>query len=271
MEQSNQSKKVLLSVIGVAILVVAVVGVSFAFFNYTRTGGTNTLKTGHIYFTTSQNEMTVNNLFPVASSTGKAVANNSTQNGGIATVTITGSTTFTGGLDYRVTAQDVNLTVAGKELPVSVYVTEENGTSDSITTHHVYSYNVDNNSTLIANNKILADGHIAAVSEGTNINHTITIRTYLDRNKISISDTYDNGPEGSETTSEWVGSRTNFTTAEWNAFHESNFTGTGENQQIPVSFKIRVEATEASDGVNTPANYAYTGANSTGASVDNAS
>ena len=33
MSNSNSSKQVLLSVIGVAILVVAIVGVSFAFFN----------------------------------------------------------------------------------------------------------------------------------------------------------------------------------------------------------------------------------------------
>ena len=34
----NSSKQVLLSVLGIAILVVAVVGVSFAFFSYTKTG-----------------------------------------------------------------------------------------------------------------------------------------------------------------------------------------------------------------------------------------
>ena len=258
MEQSNQSKKVLLSVIGVAILVVAVVGVSFAFFNYTRTGNTNTVRTGHIYFTTSQSEMNVTDLFPVAAATGQAVENNSTQNGGYATVTITGKTTYAGGLDYRVTAQDVNLTVANRELPVSVYVTE--GTAPSaISSHAVYSYNVGNSSQVIANDKILAEGHIDAVAEdAANISHTITIRTYLDRARISISDTYDNGPEGSETTTTWQAGRTNFTTTEWNAFHEAG-------SATPVSWKIRVEASEASDGVNNPSNFAYTGANNTGA------
>ena len=50
MNNSNQSKQILLSVIGVAILVVAVVGVSFAFFNYTRTGAANQVSTGKIKF-----------------------------------------------------------------------------------------------------------------------------------------------------------------------------------------------------------------------------
>lgn len=263
MEQSNQSKKVLLSVIGVAILVVAVVGVSFAFFNYTRTGNTNTVKTGHIYFTTSQSEMNVTDLFPVAAATGQAVSDNLTQNGGYATVTITGKTTYAGGLDYRVTAQDVNLTVADKELPVSVYVTE--GTAPSaISSHAVYSYNVGNSSQVIANDKILAEGHIDAVDENAaNISHTITIRTYLDRARISISDTYDSSNPGTDdmgTTTTWVGTRTNFTTTEWNNFHEH-----ADATSNPVSWKIRVEASEAGDGVNNPSNFAYTGANTTGA------
>ena len=41
MMEENGSKKVLLSVLGVAILVVAVVGVSFAFFTYSKEGEKN--------------------------------------------------------------------------------------------------------------------------------------------------------------------------------------------------------------------------------------
>ena len=47
----NSSKQVLLSVLGIAVLVVAVVGVSFAFFTYSKTGEkNNTLTTGNIFF-----------------------------------------------------------------------------------------------------------------------------------------------------------------------------------------------------------------------------
>ena len=266
MEQSNQSKKVLLSVIGVAILVVAVVGVSFAFFNYTRTGAPNTVKTGHIYFTSTQSEIPVNNLFPVAASAGKTVATNGSEVGTIATITITGNTTYSGGLDYRITAQDVNLAVAGKTMPISVYVEESQSPSASVTEHHVYSYNANSavtSTNVIQNNDILAEGHIEAVSEGTNVNHVITIRTYLDRNKIAISDTYDatNGvSDNMGTKSEWINGRTVFTTDQWNKFHGDgvNMTNEGENQVAPVSFKIRVEASEANDGQVT--NYAYSGA-----------
>ena len=39
MKQTSFNKQILFSIIGVTVLIVAVVGVSFAFFNYTRTGG----------------------------------------------------------------------------------------------------------------------------------------------------------------------------------------------------------------------------------------
>lgn len=49
--ENNNSKQVLFSIIGVAILIVAVVGVSFAFFTYSRTGTTNNfITTGKITF-----------------------------------------------------------------------------------------------------------------------------------------------------------------------------------------------------------------------------
>ena len=106
MNQTNSSKQVLLSVIGVAILVVAVVGVSFAFFNYTRTGEANTVRTGTIYFNSSNDLIAVNNLFPVSKGDSRIdSATNAQQNQdvvGVAVVTIEGYTTYAGGVDYMV-------------------------------------------------------------------------------------------------------------------------------------------------------------------------
>ena len=106
MNNSNSSKQILLSVIGVAILVVAVVGVSFAFFNYTRTGAPNTIKTGTIMFESTQSTISVNNVFPVPAS---AVATD-TNNVKTAEVTIKGNTNYTNGIDFTVKAQDVSVT-----------------------------------------------------------------------------------------------------------------------------------------------------------------
>ena len=270
MNQTNSSKQVLLSVVGVAILVVAVVGVSFAFFNYTRTGAANTVTTGHIYFTTSQNTINVDDLFPVAASVGKTVdvENPESQVGAAATVTITGNTTYSAGLHYQVTAQNVNLKVPGtnKDLPISVYVTENPGSS--VNQHAVYSYNADDavssEGKLIHNNALLAEGHIRPVDDGTansdsRIQNVITVRVYLDRNKIAITDTYNGTATPSDnmgTTQAWVNGRTVFTTAEWNSLHghETNPVATmsGYDDDAKVQFKIKVEGIEGEVATNNP-------------------
>lgn len=75
MEQNN-SKRVLLSVLGVAILIVAVVGISFAALNYDKVGGTNSITTGTV--TMSFAEVTkgiaLNDALPISDSKGMALA-----------------------------------------------------------------------------------------------------------------------------------------------------------------------------------------------------
>ncbi len=255
MEQSNQSKRVLLSVIGVAILVVAVVGVSFAFFNYTRTGSVNTVKTGHIFFDSSNTSFTIDDLFPIAAATAENASASVNEQVVVGTVTIRGKTTYDAGMDYRVTAQDVNLnvnyTVPNPEyvegtsdpstatltqtalLPISVYVTETNTTG--ISNHHVYSYNAGTSTTILPNNALLASGHIDATTESAaDIEHTITIKAYIDSSRVAITDT----PEENAT---WRGDRTVYSTAQWNALHEN---------ATPASFKIRVEAIQTNGSYN---------------------
>ena len=63
----NSSKQVLLSILGIAVLVVAVVGVSFAFFSYSKTGTTNNvITTGSISFSFDEAEqgITLVDQFP---------------------------------------------------------------------------------------------------------------------------------------------------------------------------------------------------------------
>lgn len=66
----NSSKQVLLSVLGIAVLVVAVVGVSFAFFTYSKAGTkNNTLTTGSIFFNFTEGQaITLTNQFPISDS-----------------------------------------------------------------------------------------------------------------------------------------------------------------------------------------------------------
>ena len=77
MNNNNSSKQILLSVLGVAILVVAVVGISFAAFTYARTGTTtNTITTGTITmsYTEGKNGITLTDALPITDDAGKALS-----------------------------------------------------------------------------------------------------------------------------------------------------------------------------------------------------
>ena len=74
--KDNNSKQVLLSVLGVAILVVAVVGVSFAAFSYSKTGEkVNTITTGTITmsYTDVTNGINIQNAMPMSDEQGKTL------------------------------------------------------------------------------------------------------------------------------------------------------------------------------------------------------
>ena len=242
MSNSNSSKQVLLSVIGVAILVVAVVGVSFAFFNYTRTGTANTIKTGTIAFSTTQSTISVENVFPVAAS---AVATDTT-NVKTAEVTITGNTNYSNGIDFVATAEAVNATIGTGQnainVPLHVSVTSENLTG--VTGLTLGSFNKTNP---LISGSTLASGKIPA---NTSVNGTIKVQVYLDASEIAITDTYPEGdvthqdnsdPDNpvtvtdytNGTTAAWVAGRTVLTTAQWNSLSSN-----------ALSFKIKVVANE---------------------------
>ena len=76
---NNTSKQILLSVIGVAVLIIAVIGVSFAFFTYTRIGANsnNILGAGNIDFkVVDGNSLNLVNPYPISSSEGRNLISN---------------------------------------------------------------------------------------------------------------------------------------------------------------------------------------------------
>ena len=242
MNQSNSSKQVLLSVIGVAILVVAVVGVSFAFFNYTRSGPENTVQTGKIWFTSSQSgALSVTNFFPQRPGAGDS-ANTSD-----AYVTIQGGTSYDNGLVYRLRAVDVksnnaayNPTADGNvPILIDVVLDDQKGTVND-TTHGTFTPAGTGTGIQLVEGVELGSGTIKkqANPTATDVNGKIKIIAYIDAN-VAITDTlvgdtdvptgYTNG-----TTTGWVNGRKRLTTAQWNALADH-----------PVSFRILVESTEA--------------------------
>ena len=216
---------ILTSTIGMFLILV---GVTYAFFNYTRTGTSNTIRVGRISFNSNQtNTITLLDVFPID----KTDVDTSTSVG-TSTITITGDTTYDDGVEYQLTVAGLTNTI----LPIDVKITasgigesdtdyfDNRGGTDSI-------YKVTTNGT-IRDNKQLLVGYIAKGSTG--VNGTITIKAYLDKDKIAITDTYD-GTESDNmgTTTDWANGRTIFTTTEWN-----------ELQANGVSFQVKVEANE---------------------------
>lgn len=71
----NNSKQAVLSIVGIAVLVIAVVGVSFAFFTYSKGGSTNNVITaGKIVFefTEGTNGLALTDQFPQSAAEGKS-------------------------------------------------------------------------------------------------------------------------------------------------------------------------------------------------------
>lgn len=103
--KDNNSKQVLLSVLGVAILVVAVVGVSFAAFSYSKTGEqVNTITTGTITmnYTDDSNGINLTNAMPMSDDDGKKLTGENNVFDFTVSATISGSGTTN--IDYAIIA-----------------------------------------------------------------------------------------------------------------------------------------------------------------------
>ena len=133
-------------VITVFTLVLLVGGVSIAFFNYTRTGTANTVRTGTINFTSSQDgRINLTNIFPIdPEETG--IMDDATKVGTVA-ITVTGDTSYDKGVEYLISATNVNNTVGSKTIPISISAETSGtlGTSDDnyfdnrdTATSHIY-------------------------------------------------------------------------------------------------------------------------------------
>lgn len=115
-EEKSNSKQILLSVLGVAILIVAVVGISFAAFTYSKAGETeNTISTGTVTmsYTESENGINITNAIPLTEAEGKVL----TGDGNIFDFTVDATITGTTNIDYEVVAvKDSNSTILDKDI-----------------------------------------------------------------------------------------------------------------------------------------------------------
>lgn len=240
--EKNNKKKTWLLITLMTFLLISTIGITLAFFNYTRTGSLNTIRVGRIYFDAVQGtSMNLTNAFPITSSE----LETDTNNHGTLTFTITGDTDYDEGIEYLLTLDDVNNTINGKSVPIALDIsvtgsglgTEEEGDYYANRENYETSkYKIEYDDNLEDGNHLLV-GYISTnTTKGTieGINGTLTIKAYLDKNKIAISDTYDGtASDNNGTTSNWVDGRVVLTTSEWNSLQSNG-----------VSFKVKVEANE---------------------------
>ena len=128
-DNNNNSKQVLLSVLGVAILVVAVVGVSFAAFSYSKTGEkVNTITTGTITMSYSEttNGINLTNALPMSDGVGMALSEEEQYFDFTVSANITGTTT----INYAITASREEESTL-PDTAVKVYLTDMDGTADT--------------------------------------------------------------------------------------------------------------------------------------------
>ena len=177
----NSSKQVLLSVIGVAILLVAVVGVSFAFFTYSKAGTkNNTLTTGSIFFNfTEGNAINLTNEFPRSDTAGIAL---SPDNNAALTFHVLGYDGSSKGIAYTVLALPGD-TMSGKtrfkDSEIKFYLTGSSSNSSAITNNYSTPKAVGTNGSLTASGITLATGKITATSSTAQQDDTYTLRMWI--------------------------------------------------------------------------------------------
>lgn len=139
MMEENGSKKVLLSVLGVAILVVAVVGISFAAFSFTKESNENSISTGSITmsYTEAENGIKISEAFPLEDSVGMTLKDDheSLKAGDKAYFEFTVATGASGVVnipyEINVTVPTVNPDAELKNDQVKIYLTTVNGDAET--------------------------------------------------------------------------------------------------------------------------------------------
>ena len=237
-----KKKKIWIGILSIVGILSITIGVSIAFFNYTRTGDANTIKVGRISFVTRQTKtISLTNLFPIDPTNSEEMSDETKV--GTMEIEIEGDTDYNKGVEYLVSSTNTHITTStGKLVPISLEVTPTNlGTSSN----NYFTAREDKNATIykklvgdtLVGNQMLLVGFIKPnTTSGTieGVNGKITIKAYLDENKILISDTYD-GTESDNmgTPNSLAQGKTVLTTTEWNALSSSG-----------ISFQIKVEANE---------------------------
>ncbi len=181
----ESSKKIILSILAVLIIVISAVGISFAVFTYTYKGNVvNSITTGSIIFDFEDgNEINLTNHFPIDTNAGKNLAGDNS----VCTFAIKGSIND-GSLIYHIYA------VPGDEMEdltrfpddeVFVSITSNNAEGITFTPNGSYG-NAAALSGLANGSILLGSGEVTARTTTT---RTYEVRMWVDSSIVAISDT----------------------------------------------------------------------------------
>lgn len=132
MNNNISSKQILISILGVIILIVAVIGISFAAFTYSQAGTkVNTITIGKITmnYTEATNGITLNDALPMTDATGKALTGSGNTFDFTVNANIQGSGTTT--INYLITITEVTTTFANTG--IKVYLTSNDDATVELT------------------------------------------------------------------------------------------------------------------------------------------
>ena len=189
MEEDN-SRKVFLSVLGVAILLVAVVGVSFALYSTGANGKDNSISTGTITmsYTEPDNGILLENALPISDAAGKQLSGP----GKVFTFTVATTASGTVTVPYEINiTKDSSTTLA--DGAVAVYLTKGTTTetevvakklmSQVVTTANKSTYRTDSYK-LYSTNVVYQNGTVKTGEATTTYNLRIWVDANADANAI---------------------------------------------------------------------------------------
>ena len=181
---SNSSKQILISILGVAILIVAVVGISFAAFTYARTGTTtNTITTGTITmsYTEGKNGITLTDALPITDDAGKALSAEGQYFDFTVNAKIVGKGTTK--IDYVITATEV--TTSLPSTGVKAYLTSNTDATVELAPTIVSTLPLTesgNSAGAPVGEHILKSGSISTTDNSVNKTTTYRLRMWVDQN-----------------------------------------------------------------------------------------
>ena len=191
----NSSKQVLLSVLGIAVLVIAVVGVSFAFFTYSRNGETNNvLSTGSVIFQfTEGTAIKLSNQFPISDSQGASLTSTVTGDNPTLTFHAIGYDGSRKGITYTITAEE-GTAVDGKtarlnDSGIKLYLDASGATGNSTNNFSATTGTAVGADGSLRNGVVLGTGEITATDLEHQQDDTYVLHMWISDSVVSIDET----------------------------------------------------------------------------------